>query len=122
MYPHIARGHQALWLSSVALTLLLACTDLALAQSRKNEISLPLAGKQKHQLEKTSARPDVTENGATPLLKKTVDLVLIPVTVADSDNRLVKGLEKNDFQLFERGTRQSITHFFAEDQPISLGV
>ena len=34
-------------------------------------------------------------------LKVDVDLVLVPVTITDPMNRLVTGLEKENFQLFE---------------------
>ncbi len=51
-----------------------------------------------------------------------VDLVLVPVTITDPMNRLVTGLEKDNFQLFENKERQQIRHFSSEDAPISLGV
>ncbi len=64
--------------------------------------------------------------GASPLhpkpLRYDVDLVLVPVTVTDSYNRLVTGLEKQDFRLFEGETPQEIRYFSSEDGPISLGV
>ena len=50
------------------------------------------------------------------------DLVLIPVTVTDSLNRFVLGLQKEDFHLFEDGVEQSVAHFSAEDAPLSVGV
>jgi Ca-activated chloride channel homolog len=51
-----------------------------------------------------------------------VDLVLVPVTITDPMNRLVTGLEKDNFQVFENRERQTIRHFSSEDAPISLGV
>ena len=56
-----------------------------------------------------------------PLISN-VDLVLVPVTVADRMNRAVTGLEKQNFELYEDGQRQTIDTFSAEDSPISLGV
>ncbi len=55
-------------------------------------------------------------------LKVDVDLVLVPVTVTDPLNRLVTGLEKDNFQLFEGSTPQDIRTFSSEDAPVSLGV
>jgi Ca-activated chloride channel homolog len=55
-------------------------------------------------------------------LKVDVDLVLVPVTVTDPLNRLVTGLEKENFQLFEGSTPQDIRTFSSEDAPVSLGV
>ncbi len=56
-----------------------------------------------------------------PLIKD-VDLVLVPVTVTDPMNRLVTGLEKENFELTDSGEPQQIRHFSSEDAPISLGV
>ena len=50
------------------------------------------------------------------------DLVLIPVTVTDSLNRFVTGLEKDHFKLYEDKVEQVITHFASEDTPISMGL
>jgi Ca-activated chloride channel homolog len=50
------------------------------------------------------------------------DLVLIPVTVTDSGGRVVSGLEKEHFSIFENDARQEITHFASEDAPVSIGI
>lgn len=55
-------------------------------------------------------------------LKVDVDLVLVPVTITDPMNRLVTGLEKENFQLFEGSAAQEIRTFSSEDAPVSLGV
>jgi Ca-activated chloride channel family protein len=55
-------------------------------------------------------------------LKVAVDLVLVPVTITDPMNRLVTGLDKENFQLFEGSTNQEIKSFSSEDAPVSLGV
>ena len=55
-------------------------------------------------------------------LKVDVDLVLVPVTITDPLNRLVTGLEKENFQLFEGNAAQEIRTFSSEDAPVSLGV
>jgi Ca-activated chloride channel homolog len=58
----------------------------------------------------------------TKPLRKDVDLVLVPVTITDPMNRLVTGLEKENFELTDNGRPQEIRHFSSEDAPISLGV
>ncbi len=58
----------------------------------------------------------------TKPLRKDVDLVLVPVTITDPMNRLVTGLEKQNFALTDNGAPQEIRHFSSEDAPISLGV
>ncbi len=55
-------------------------------------------------------------------LKVAVDLVLVPVTITDPMNRLVTGLEKENFQLFEGNSKEEIKSFSSEDAPVSLGV
>jgi Ca-activated chloride channel homolog len=55
-------------------------------------------------------------------LKVGVDLVLVPVTITDPLNRLVTGLDKENFQLYEGNTAQEIRTFSSEDAPVSLGV
>jgi len=55
-------------------------------------------------------------------MKVDVDLVLVPVTITDPMNRLVTGLEKENFQLFEGSSAQEIRSFSSEDAPVSLGV
>jgi Ca-activated chloride channel homolog len=55
-------------------------------------------------------------------LKVDVDLVLVPVTITDPMNRLVTGLEKDNFQLFEGNSKEEIKSFSSEDAPVSLGV
>ena len=57
-----------------------------------------------------------------PVVKSKVDLVLVPVTVTDPMNRLVTGLDKENFQVFEGKEAQEVRNFSAEDAPVSLGV
>ncbi len=58
----------------------------------------------------------------TKPIRVDVDLVLVPVTITDPMNRLVTGLEKENFNLLDNGEKQSIQYFSNEDAPISLGV
>lgn len=73
------------------------------------------------------AAPDVTapsvglKTAGRPL-KVDVNLVLVPVTVTDPMNRLVTGLEKENFNLIEGSQGQQIKTFSSEDAPLSLGV
>jgi len=59
-------------------------------------------------------------------IKVDVNLTLIPLTVTDPMNRLVTGLEKNNFFIYEKGAGsdqlQTIKTFSTEDAPISLGI
>jgi len=51
-----------------------------------------------------------------------VDLALVNVTVTDPYNRLVTGLEPDNFRVFEDSIEQEVVTFSAEDVPISIGV
>ncbi|HZS29445.1 MAG TPA: VWA domain-containing protein, partial [Candidatus Angelobacter sp.] len=58
----------------------------------------------------------------TKPIKVDVNLVLVNVTITDPMNRIVTGLEKDNFHIFEGNSEQQIKHFSSEDAPISLGV
>jgi Ca-activated chloride channel homolog len=51
-----------------------------------------------------------------------VDLALVNVTVTDPYDRLVTGLEPDNFRIFENSVEQEIQYFSSEDIPISIGV
>ena len=57
-----------------------------------------------------------------PAIKSTTELVLVPVTITDPMNRLVTGLDKDNFAVFEGKSQQEIKSFSSEDAPVSLGV
>ena len=54
--------------------------------------------------------------------KSRIDIVQVTVTVTDAEGRLVTGLTKDAFQVFEDGTEQDITQFTDARVPVSLGV
>ena len=56
------------------------------------------------------------------LLRMDVDLVLVPVTITDPMNRLVTGLEQDDFYVYENNAQQKIKSFSCEDAPVSIGI
>ncbi len=56
------------------------------------------------------------------MLHTDVDVALVNVTVTDPYNRLVTGLEPDNFRVFEDNTEQEVLTFSSEDVPISIGV
>ena len=70
----------------------------------------------------------ITTNGQEPQDREVfrfrtgVELINVTATVTDVNGRFVSGLRKEDFQLFEDGQEQTITHFNAERVPVSLGL
>jgi Ca-activated chloride channel family protein len=54
--------------------------------------------------------------------RSAVELINVTVTVTDEQGRFVPGLRLEDFELYEEGTRQTISQFDAERVPVSLGI
>jgi Ca-activated chloride channel family protein len=55
-------------------------------------------------------------------IKVGVNLVLVNATVIDPLDRLVTGLEKENFRVFEDGTEQEVVTLSSEDVPVSIGL
>jgi Ca-activated chloride channel homolog len=116
-------SYQRLCLSVSLLALSWLCIP-AFGQTDVNDVHVT-----PREVEKTPEppKPDLlaTTNGLSAHvrpLKVDVDLVLVPVTITDPMNRLVTGLDKENFQLYEGNSSQEIRTFSSEDAPVSLGV
>src|SRR5580698_3265194 len=59
-----------------------------------------------------------------PEFKMTVraDLVLLDVSVKEAKGGFVSNLKKENFQIYENGKQQNISHFGKEDTPITVGL
>jgi Ca-activated chloride channel homolog len=57
-----------------------------------------------------------------PMIKKNVELVLVPVTITDQSDRVITGLDKQNFKVYENKRQQEIQHFSSEDVPVSVGI
>ena len=51
-----------------------------------------------------------------------VELVNVTATVTDDSGRFVSGLLKEDFTVYDDGTRQEVTYFSNDRVPVSLGI
>jgi Ca-activated chloride channel family protein len=51
-----------------------------------------------------------------------IDVVSITATVVNEHGQLVSGLTRADFEVYEDGRRQTLTHFTGERVPIGLGL
>jgi len=58
----------------------------------------------------------------TERLKVDVEMVLVPVTVTDTQDHPVVDLAENNFKLFEGDTEKKIQYFSSEDEPLSVGI
>jgi Ca-activated chloride channel family protein len=65
---------------------------------------------------------DSASNKKSQTLKVDVDLVLVNATVSDSLGRMVTGLQKENFQLWEDKVEQKVEYFSSEETPLSIGL
>jgi Ca-activated chloride channel homolog len=125
------------WFSGLfAITLLLACfclvflPTLATAQTPSGSDETAAKGdakpepKPEAKLAKDDVRKDTPGTAIQPTrgLKMNVDLALVNVTVTDPYNRLVTGLDPDNFRVYEDNVEQEVVTFSSEDVPISIGV
>ncbi len=117
---------------SVCLTLFLASVPAVAQDSSTSDDSTAKGdGKPKEDAKPKDAaksKEDVKKDSAgfavKPLtgLHMDVDLALINVTVTDPYNRLVTGLDPDNFRVYEDNIEQEVVTFSSEDVPISIGV
>ncbi|MFI5093178.1 MAG: VWA domain-containing protein [Candidatus Acidiferrales bacterium] len=108
------------------LVLLFAC----FVASRAVILAAPQSQAPADENQKGQEKPkdDVTKNTPGQVIKPgkaltmDVDLALVNVTVTDPYNRLVTGLDKENFRVFEDNVEQEVVTFSSEDVPISIGV
>lgn len=55
-------------------------------------------------------------------IRAKIDLVVVPVTVKGSGDKLITGLTKEDFVILEDGRRQTVTNFNNDPVPLSVAV
>lgn len=115
---------------SVAFSFFLAVTPifLSLALSHSTALAAQQSGAPADQGDAKSQPDDVKKNSLGIPFKPSqglhidVDLALVNVVVTDPNDRLVSGLDPDNFRLFEDNVEQEIVTFSSEDVPISIGV
>lgn len=98
---------------------LLVASLVGIALSQSNDIHVVPRLKE---LDKRQNALDSSPGTNSRALKVEVNLVLVPVTVTDQMNRVVLGLEKENFQVYEDKRLQSVQHFSRTDVPVSVGI
>lgn len=110
---------RAFVLLSLAL-LLVFCLSVIPAAAQSADVHI------RPRIESRSRPPEMDIDPAlkthTRPLTSNVDLVLVPVTVTDPMDRLVTGLEKDNFEVYQDKQKQRIQTLSSEDAPISMGI
>jgi Ca-activated chloride channel homolog len=121
--------------TALALGLWLALSQMCWAQDPLNDVhvqppppapTVPVDSKDSKAPD-AKAPPAVEGNKALSArpnerMRVDVNLVLVPVTVTDPLNRLVTGLERQDFFVYENNALQKLKTFSSEDAPVSIGI
>jgi len=66
--------------------------------------------------------PQILTSKSQGTIRKRVDLVLVPVTITDTMDHAIAGLDQSNFRVFEGKHPQEIKHFSSEDAPVSIGI
>jgi Ca-activated chloride channel homolog len=66
--------------------------------------------------------PEQKPGGQYRLPMPNTDLVSLTVTVTDSLNRLVSGLDRRHFEVYEDKVKQEISFFSEADAPVNMGI
>lgn len=112
------------WLILYAACLLfggLATYGQQSSQLSEKPSAQPQANTQPQQPPKSAALP--TPRGKDDdKVRLSTEVVTLSVTVTDQYNRLVTGLDKQHFEVFEDKVKQDIMFFRDEDVPVSVGI
>jgi Ca-activated chloride channel family protein len=72
--------------------------------------------------EPLNAEPSGKDQGGMFVFKKQVQEVVLHATVYDEERRMVPGLDKSAFAVYDEGALQPITSFRREDVPVAMGI
>ena len=66
--------------------------------------------------------PASGNSGEEPTFRSDTRLVVLPISVADKNGKLITNLTQQSFKVFENGAEQPIKLFKREDVPVSIGI
>jgi Ca-activated chloride channel family protein len=89
------------------------------AKPESSPTQTPPATQQPEPPRQSQSRPPSDQ---VPVVKERTEVVTLTVTVTDPYNRLVTGLDKQNFVVYEDKIKQPIEFFADEDVPVSLGI
>jgi Ca-activated chloride channel homolog len=68
------------------------------------------------------ASPPSSSSGEEPTFRADTRLVILPISVADKNGKLITNLPQQAFKVYENGAEQPIKVFKREDVPVSIGI
>lgn len=107
---HLSKLLHTLQTAASIITALAAISTLN-AQDQNARVAMPLVPRRVDQNSRTANS-----------IRVAVNLVLVPVLVTDMFDRPVSGLSKESFKLYEDGVEQSVSTFFSQERPVSVGI
>ncbi len=110
----------------IALCLVLFCAHGVAQENPLDQVATPAPVKTTPSSPPEANAPgsiaNILPKSTVPRLRMEANLVLVPMTVTDPMNRLVTGLEADNFQIFDNNAGQTIKSFSTEDAPVTIGV
>jgi Ca-activated chloride channel family protein len=120
--PQRSSHNRSALFSVAALIVLCWCAGMVPAAAQEPEAEVHITPR----IDTSAKPPDLGGDPAlkthTKPLRSDVEMVLVPVTVTDPMDRLVTGLGKENFQIFQDKQKQEVRHLSSEDAPISVGI
>ena len=116
------RNPTLMFLSLVSISVFLSLVSissrsLVTSQTRERRVNINSASAQTETSNNAGRMPALPEE----VVKVDVDLVTVDALVLQKDTaRIVGGLKKEDFTLYEDGTKQTISHFSQDSLPLSV--
>jgi len=102
--------------------LLFASAPLRAQENPLSDPNAPIATPAKPLADGGPGSVNAPSNRKNSPIRMDVNLVLVPMTVTDPLNRLVTGLEKENFAVYDNNTGQVIKTFSTEDAPVTIGI
>src|ERR1044071_8806059 len=107
-------------LTSIILAALLSSASPVTSQTPNQNLNANI-GRPSRKAIQLPPRPAPTPESSVEVVKVDVDLVKIDALVLQKNTaRIVGGLQKEDFLLYEDGIKQEITHFSQDELPLSV--
>jgi Ca-activated chloride channel family protein len=107
----------------IALLALFFCAaEVCVEQASQQDPQPGKSASQTSNSQSPGGSPEQKPGGQYRLPMPDTELVSLTVTVTDGLDRLVAGLDRRNFEVYEDKVKQDISHFNIDDAPINLGI